>query len=656
MVERSQSSSKGATDLFVLASCCKGSTVEHDEMLHALACLGLYPTMQEVERALKSTQLRLPLDLRDFQQLSASLLTNGCARGRPVVPYSRRGVSTKHISKLRDAFIANGWLDLRCMDYNAMHGDLIGSGSKPKMEEDFYSLIEFVIIPLTDGTAASRSGIPGDQLDAAGIQLPPAKEPCSFSELVSPSGRDVDYFVSHHWGQSVATTTRAIEQFSAEKCPRQGAMGGGADISYWMSCFSLAQHEGSLDQGEVGGMQGFQLALSKVMGGMLIVIDHNLYPFRRLWCLYELYAMHLLGGQFQFITESGSYGKDRGKTPPHMSLVACLTQACALSTLARSEEDRTLILAEVMNDAAKRRYTSFAHFKQQVRNPPPEYCLAVAPMTFSAFDTQVRELLAGPLLREALLRGAGDEAIQFLGFSQDVGISDLQRLSAHKGDLHARVPTILFGEAGKAPLTYTMALKGHDEELNFLLEYGLDVHARGELENPNVPHWRRHGHSTTALHAACWGGHRTCAQALLDSGACVNAKSALEATPLWHVAATPHQKSSVAIASLLLARRADLAVVDWTARTVLHAACETSNVALVGFLLEQRASANARDNEDETPLHTSSSMGSKEVVSVLLSHRADASVCRAGAVTPLQIAQRCGHHEVVKLFLGTGSQ
>eukprot|EP00971_Amphidinium_carterae_P210587 4178896-Amphidinium_carterae.1 len=38
-----------------------------------------------------------------------------------------------------------------------------GVGAMPKRLEDFYSLVAFVIAPLTDGTVKSRSAIPGDQ-------------------------------------------------------------------------------------------------------------------------------------------------------------------------------------------------------------------------------------------------------------------------------------------------------------------------------------------------------------------------------------------------------------------------------------------------------------------------------------------------------------
>mmetsp|Transcript_25612 Transcript_25612/g.59176 ORF Transcript_25612/g.59176 Transcript_25612/m.59176 type:complete len:653 (+) Transcript_25612:74-2032(+) len=608
---------KGAMDVLILAACCKGLQVEEDEIPHALACLGLYPSLSEVEQALKSTQLRAPIAFRDFQLIAGNLLTSGCDRGKQVVPFSRRGLSVLQLGKIRDAFISNGWLDLKCEDYNVMNEDSIGVGAMPKRLEDFYSLVAFVIAPLTDGTVKSRSAIPGDQLDKVGIPSTPPVQPCSYSELVCPCGCDVDYFVSHHWGQSVTSTLKAIESFAAEKCPCQGRGAGLAqEISCWMSCFALDQHASAAAP---HGLFGFQLALSKAMDGMLLVVDDKLHPFRRLWCLYELYMMHQLGGDLQIITETGSYG--RRSSLSHKSLVASLTQACALSTWTKSPEDRLEILADVMSDAAKLQYQSLEQLRAEVTNPPREYCVASTPLTFADFDTSVRGVLAEPLLREALIRGACDEAIQFLGFNQNVGISDLQRISAHGGDLHAAVPSILFGEVGKAPLTYIMAEKGRVEELCFLLEYGLSVHACGKLQNIDVPYWRRYGHGSTALHAACWAGHKTSAKVLLEVGAFVNARNSTEATPLWLLAAAPPHAQSVPIAQMLLEYRADLAAPAWMDRSPLHAACESSNLPIAEFLLENGASANTQDADSATPLHLSCvPPGRKEIVALLLSH------------------------------------
>jgi len=104
----------------------------------------------------------------------------------------------------------------------------------------------------------------------------------------------------------------------------------------------------------------------------------------------------------------------------------------------------------------------------------------------------------------------------------------------------------------------------------------------------------------TALHLAAFHGHRDAAEALLESGAMVDARSTnrLENTPL-HAACAGGRTELVA---LLLAHHADPDAREHGGYTALHLAVDHDDLAMVTLLLDAGAFLGPHDEDGVTPL------------------------------------------------------
>ena len=132
----------------------------------------------------------------------------------------------------------------------------------------------------------------------------------SFAELVGPD--EVEWFVSHWWGTSVATYCSALRRHAYEvKVKELGASSpligtrtmsrsisglnkGGdqswANTTYWICTFSNNQYKIAEELG--GGehtQSSFYLALhSEGLKGTCMILDEMVMPLMRSWCLFEL--------------------------------------------------------------------------------------------------------------------------------------------------------------------------------------------------------------------------------------------------------------------------------------------------------------------------------------------------------------------------------
>ncbi len=125
-------------------------------------------------------------------------------------------------------------------------------------------------------------------------------------------------------------------------------------------------------------------------------------------------------------------------------------------------------------------------------------------------------------------------------------------------------------------------------------------------------------HSTdgwTPLHLAAFFGHPELANALLDRGAQVDARStnAMKNTPL-HAAAAG---GNVNLVQLLAKRGADVNARQEGGWTALHSAAQAGNRTMVEALLANGADINARAANDQGPLDLALSKGHQEVAALL---------------------------------------
>lgn len=143
-------------------------------------------------------------------------------------------------------------------------------------------------------------------------------------------------------------------------------------------------------------------------------------------------------------------------------------------------------------------------------------------------------------------------------------------------------------QAGNTPLIRA-ALYGDREKVEALLKTGADVNAKNK-------------EGTTALMAATWGetgrGNVGIAKALIVRGANVNATNVYGRTALMEVAGN----GNVEFMSLLLSAGADVNIQTRVGGTALHEAALNGHIETVRMLLTKGAKPNAPNGLGQTPL------------------------------------------------------
>ena len=120
----------------------------------------------------------------------------------------------------------------------------------------------------------------------------------SYAEMVGPSR--VQWFVSHFWGMPFAHFVRCLK----------GHAQNGPMTSYWVCTFSNNQWRVSDELGH-GNVEdsSFYLALRGGCQGTLFVLDEEVLPLTRSWCLFELFQTELLNREVHpSSTQLGSPG------------------------------------------------------------------------------------------------------------------------------------------------------------------------------------------------------------------------------------------------------------------------------------------------------------------------------------------------------------
>lgn len=119
----------------------------------------------------------------------------------------------------------------------------------------------------------------------------------------------------------------------------------------------------------------------------------------------------------------------------------------------------------------------------------------------------------------------------------------------------------------------------------------------------------------TPLHLAAFFGHADLANALLDRGAQVDARStnSMKNTPL-HAAAAG---GNAPLVELLVKRGADVNARQDGGFTALHSAAQAGNRGMLEVLLANGADMNARANNRQTSLDLALGRGQQEIVGLL---------------------------------------
>lgn len=244
-----------------------------------------------------------------------------------------------------------------------------------------------------------------------------------------------------------------------------------------------------------------------------------------------------------------------------------------------------------------------------------------------------------------------------LDFAAMAGHADLARtLVAHGAPVDGRAT-----RNGETPLHYA-SLYGRRKAIELLIGLGADInaadysgvrpvqYARRRLQNAAVELLLGRGARPDNLHDAVNAGDVAHVQALIASGADVNAYD-LSGTPL-HLSVSTGQTW---IAAMLIDAGADLeAEGEPGSAHPLHLAALGNHAAVARLLLDRGAEVDARDSQERTPLAVASVYGNAEVAKELILGAADTLASDVYADTPLHYAAMSGDIETADLLLSQG--
>ena len=513
---------------FVAKRCDLDSSGDLDmhELKQASRAFGIQFSTKELQEKMAG---EARISKERFAQIVADARVTSADRSRPTIPHSLRGMALGQLQQLESVFITSGWLSKKCNAFNLKYADAIREGEKFPQAANLYAMDTFVVTPMSKpGKCDAR-----DQ-DSANV-VPEANEKMSFSEVVNPYGLIVHCFVSHFWGHLFGQTVTALRRWAEMNCERIGAESSKSMV-YWICLFALNQHAVADEVGE-NPMQGpFNAALAQAEGGAVMVLDEEINPFKRIWCLFEISRLKELNQPFELICEMGSLSKPESLAVQQSDPAAAerllqatckaLWQVSALKAKASVEEDQIRIWQEIANIGIRKGLKNTALTKGNVA------IVAEAEKSwFTEFDEFSQSLLSSALLQFCLMQndyaaaakccenGACFTKEQFAQINAHVReedrtswLSNLLILNTN----HNRVDIVgllLQSGVGKQAVQHSLmyaAIGGHEEVTQLLLDNGANVAAADN-------------YGLTSLIYAANGGSEAVTKVLLHHGADVTA-------------------------------------------------------------------------------------------------------------------------------------
>ena len=615
---------------FVAKRCDLDSSGDLDmhELKQATRAFGLKFSPEKLEKLMAGESR---IDQERFAQIVAD---SPMTSERPTIPHSLRGMALGQLQQLVLIFINSGWLSTKCNAFNMDNADDISEGKKFPQAPNLYAMDTFVVTPMSQpGRCAAR-----DQ-DSANV-VPLTQEKMSFSEVVNPHGLIVHCFVSHFWGHLFSQTVTALRRWAEMNSQRMGVENP-KSVVYWICLFALNQHSVADEVGE-NPMQGpFNAALAQAEGGAVMVLDEEINPFKRIWCLFEISRLKELNQPFELICEMGSLSKPENleQTDAVEGLLQATCEALwtvsAFNAKASVEEDRVRIWAEIANqgsrkllkglvDAFDHGNTLYNYSSSNIDNV----------LYFREFNQFCQTLLSFSLLQFFLLHkrhGAAAECCEKGAYFTKEQFADIYVHGVAEEDRSIWLATLL-------------KINARDDRLDIvrlLLQSGVRMEAVNR-----------------ALINAASGGHEAATKLLLDHGADVTSDALIASADNGHEA----------VAKLLLDHGADPAAAmndgrENHGRTALLLAALGGHEGVAKLLLDRGADVASTDKDGRTALLLAATNGYEGVAKLLLEHGADVNgVVRrwwSGAAhngpTALMVAAHCGHEAVTKLLLDHGA-
>jgi len=592
------------------------------------------------------------------------------------------------LQQLESIFIASGWLSRKCNAFNLEYADAIREGTKFPQAANLYAMNTFVVTPMSQpGKCDAR-----DQ-DSAKV-VPEANEKMSFSEVVNPYGLIVHCFVSHFWGHLFSQTVTALRRWAEMNCERIGAESPRIGVEspksmvFWICLFALNQHAVADEVGENPRQGPFNAALAQAEGGAVMVLDEEINPFKRIWCLFEISRLKELNRPFELICDMGSLSKPESLAVQHDSAAAArllqatcqaLWEVSAIKAKASVKEDQLRIWEEIANPnqrkilkkaqligVEEKMFSQFDQFSQALLSSALlQFCLMqkhfAAAATccekgacftreqFAQIYTHVREEDRKSWLSKLLIFNTNQNRVEIVGLLLQFGpcMEDAQYslLLAARDGFETVTKLLLDYDAdvdgadniGRTALIYA-AEGGHETVIKLLLDYDADVAAA-------VTNGR------TALISAVQGGHETVTKLLLDYGAYVEAAVTNGRTALSYAALRDHET----VTKLLLDYGADMAAADVDGVTALMVAVQRGYVEVTRLLLDYGADVAAADINGVTALIYAAQCGHEIVTKLLLLYRADVAAADINGRTALMVAAQRDHETVTRLLLDYGA-
>ena len=529
------------------------------------------------------------------------------------------------LQHLEGLFITTGWLSARCESFNAENAHAIAKGRKFRQDTNLYALDTFVVTPM------SKPGMCGAREHDEQQTIAEARGISSFSQLVNPFGLFVHCFVSHFWGHNFTSTVTALDLWADSNYDKLTSEKEA--LVFWICLFALNQHDVAE---EVGGnpRQGpFNAALAQATGGAVMVLDEEVKPFSRIWCLFEASRLKDLQRPFELICSEGSLSQPEngGHKAVSTKMLETTCQALWNVSAAKAEssvaKDKYQIWVETVNESFRsfikgsgaERYFNFLIDKRGAD---------MLAEVFSDFDRYMKSLLSTTVLKVLMARGDFAAAATCCLQGADVSSEQLTKIcSSYAAETERR-----------AWLNSMLLQASNPSMAKLLLDHGADARAA------------RHD-GDTALLLAAHGGHEAVAQLLLQHGADVAAASNDGTTALMLAAHGGHE----AVAQLLLQHGADVAAASNDGTTALMCAAVGGHEAVAQLLLQHGADVAAASNDGTTALMCAAVGGHEAVAQLLLQHGADVAAASNDGTTALMCAALGGHEAVAQLLLQHGA-
>ena len=513
-------------------------------------------------------------------------------------------------------------------------------------------------------TPMSKPGMCGAREHDEQQTIAEAHGTSSFSELVNPFGLFVHCFVSHFWGHKFTSTVTALDLWADANYDKLTSEKEA--LVYWICLFALNQHDVAEEVGENPQQGPFNAALAQATGGAVMVLDEEVKPFSRIWCLFEASRLKDLQRPFELICSEGSLSQPENGGHKAVSTKMLETTCQALWNVSTANaqssvaKDRYQIWGETANESFRGIIQGLGAerwFKSVIDQNGPDALAEV----FRDFDRYMKSLLSTTVLKVLMARGDFASAATCCLQGADVSSEQLAEICSsfaaeteRRGWLNSMLlqasnpsmAKLLLEKGadaraarhdGNTALMFA-AQGGHEAVAQLLLQHGADVAA---ARNDGV----------TALMLAARGGHEVVAQLLLQHGADVAAASNDGGTALMFAAVGGHE----AVAKVLLQHGADVAAAKNNGFTALMLAAQGGHEAVAQLLLQHGADVAAARNDGVTALMLAAQGGHEAVAQLLLQHGADVAAARNDGVTALMLAARGGHEAVAQLLLQHGA-